>query len=147
MFGVLDYATGQLPTAAPRYLMGVGKPDDIVGAVLRGVDMFDCVLPTRSGRNGQAFTHDGPVNIRNARHAEDMAPLDADCHCPVCAGPAAVGRAYLHHLVKSGEMLGAMLMTEHNIGFYQQLMQGLRSAIDDRRLVDFAANFLARYKN
>jgi queuine tRNA-ribosyltransferase len=145
MFGVLDYATGQLPEAAPRYLMGVGKPDDIVGAVLRGVDMFDCVLPTRSGRNGQAFTHDGPLNIRNAAHAEDPAPLDRDCPCPVCTGPVAVSRAYLHHLVKSREMLGAMLMTEHNVGFYQALMAGLRRAIAEKQLADFAARFLARY--
>ena len=142
MFGVLDYATAQLPTGAPRYLMGVGKPDDIVGAVQRGVDMFDCVLPTRSGRNGQAFTHDGPLNIRNAVHAEDSAPLDRDCPCPVCAGTS---RAYLHHLVKSGEMLGAMLMTEHNIGFYQALMAGLRGAIAGGRLAAFAGGFLARY--
>jgi queuine tRNA-ribosyltransferase len=146
MFGVLDYATGQLPEAAPRYLMGVGKPDDIVGAVVRGVDMFDCVLPTRSGRNGQAFTHDGPINIRNAAHAEDLAPLDADCPCPVCHGPTATSRAYLHHLVRSGEMLGAMLMTQHNIGFYQHLMACLRSAISEGRLADFAAGFLARYQ-
>ena len=145
MFGVLDYATAQLPVAAPRYLMGVGKPDDIVGAVCRGVDMFDCVLPTRSGRNGQAFTHDGPVNMRNARHTEDLSPLDADCPCPVCTGPAAVSRAYIHHLVKSNEMLGAMLMTQHNIGFYQHLMAGLRSAIADHRLAAFAASFLTRY--
>ncbi|MEY2882315.1 MAG: hypothetical protein RL490_39, partial [Pseudomonadota bacterium] len=132
-----------LPVHAPRYLMGVGKPDDIVGAVLRGVDMFDCVLPTRSGRNGQAFTHAGPLNIRNARHAEDLAVLDSECPCPVCAG--GVSRAYLHHLVKSGEMLGAMLMTEHNIGFYQHLMAGLRAAIAETRLAAFAAGFLARY--
>ncbi len=145
MFGVLDYACGQLPADAPRYLMGVGKPDDIVGAVCRGVDMFDCVLPTRSGRNGQGFTHDGPVNLRNARHAEDLAPLDADCTCPVCHGPQAVSRAYLHHLIKSGEMLGAMLLTQHNIGFYQQLMAGLRAAIAEQRLADFAAAFMARY--
>jgi queuine tRNA-ribosyltransferase len=147
MFGVLDFATGQLPVTAPRYLMGVGKPDDIVGAVLRGVDMFDCVLPTRSGRNGQAFTHDGPLNIRNAAHAEDLRPLDGDCPCPVCTGPAAVSRAYLHHLVKSREMLGAMLMTQHNIGFYQALMDALRRAIAEHRLADFAARFLARYKH
>ena len=143
---VLDYATGQLPVTAPRYLMGVGKPDDIVGAVQRGVDMFDCVLPTRSGRNGQAFTHDGPLNIRNAKHAEDGAPLDGDCPCPACRGPAAVSRAYLHHLVKSNEMLGAMLMTEHNIGFYQHLMAALRAAISEHRLTDFADNFIKRYK-
>ena len=145
MFGVLDYATGQLPEEAPRYLMGVGKPDDIVGAVVRGVDMFDCVLPTRSGRNGQAFTHDGPLNLRNAVHGEDLSPLDADCHCPVCHGPEAASRAYLHHLIKAGEMLGAMLLTQHNIGFYQQLMAGLRGAIAEQRLSDFAAAFLARY--
>ncbi len=144
MFGVLDYACGQMPEDAPRYLMGVGKPDDIVGAVCRGVDMFDCVLPTRSGRNGQAFTHDGPLNLRNAAHAEDLAPLDAECPCPSCTG--GVPRAYLHHLVKSGEMLGAMLMTEHNIGFYQHLMAGLRAAIAAGRLGDFASTFLARYR-
>ncbi len=145
MFGVLDYATGQLPEDAPRYLMGVGKPDDIVGAVVRGVDMFDCVLPTRSGRNGQAFTHDGPLNLRNAVHGEDLSPLDADCRCPVCHGSKATSRAYLHHLIKSGEMLGAMLLTQHNIGFYQQLMAGLRAAIAEQRLGDFAAAFLVRY--
>jgi len=110
------------------------------------VDMFDCVLPTRSGRNGQAFTHDGPLNLRNAAHAEDLRPLDADCRCPVCHGPEAVSRAYLHHLVKAGEMLGAMLMTQHNIGFYQQLMAGLRGAIAAGTLQDFAAGFLARYQ-
>ena len=110
-----------LPADRPRYLMGVGKPDDIVGAVERGIDMFDCVLPTRSGRTGQAFTWDGPINIRNARFAEDQAPLDPECACPVCA----TGRsAYLHHLVRSGEILGAMLMTEHNLWFYQRLMAG-----------------------
>ncbi len=146
MFGVLDYATGQLPEDAPRYLMGVGKPDDIVGAVVRGVDMFDCVLPTRSGRNGQAFTHDGPLNLRNAVHAEDLRPLDADCRCPVCHGDAAVSRAYFHHLIKAGEMLGAMLITQHNIEFYQQLMAALRAAIAEHRLADFAAAFLARYQ-
>jgi queuine tRNA-ribosyltransferase len=144
MFGVLDYAAQQLPEKSPRYLMGVGKPDDIVGAVLRGVDMFDCVLPTRSGRNGQAFTRDGPINIRNARHAEDPAVIDAECGCPSCRG--GVSRAYLHHLVKSHEMLGAMLMTEHNIWFYQELMAGLRAAIAESRLATFAAIFLARYK-
>ncbi|MGI4877009.1 MAG: tRNA guanosine(34) transglycosylase Tgt [Janthinobacterium lividum] len=143
MFGVLEFACDQLPLDAPRYLMGVGKPDDIVGAVLRGVDMFDCVLPTRSGRTGQAFTHDGPLNLRNARFVEDQAPLDADCRCPVCAGTS---RAYLSHLVRSDEILGAMLMTEHNIWFYQALMQHLREAIEDRRLDIWAAAFLARYR-
>ncbi|WP_439534468.1 tRNA guanosine(34) transglycosylase Tgt [Polymorphobacter sp.] len=143
MFACLDYAPEQLPENAPRYLMGVGKPDDIIGAVQRGVDMFDCVLPTRSGRNGQAFTRDGPLNLRNARHAEDLAPLDATCGCPSCR--TGVSRAYVHHLVKSGEMLGAMLMTEHNIWFYQELMQALRTAIASQRLDDFAARVLSRY--
>jgi queuine tRNA-ribosyltransferase len=143
MFGVLDYAPGQLPADAPRYLMGVGKPDDIVGAVLRGVDMFDCVLPTRSGRNGQAFTWNGPVNIRNARHAEDQGPLDPRCECPVCA---TWSRAYLHHLVKSGEMLGAMLMTQHNLHFYHALMQGLREAVAGQGIADFSTRFLADYR-
>jgi queuine tRNA-ribosyltransferase len=143
MFGVLDFATAQFPADRPRYLMGVGKPDDIVGAVLRGVDMFDCVLPTRSGRNGQGFTRDGPVNLRNARHAEDRAPLDAECACPVCNGAS---RAYLHHLIRSGEMLGAMLLSEHNIWFYQQLMAGLRDAIKDGDLNNYASAFTERYR-
>ncbi|MEX6723607.1 tRNA guanosine(34) transglycosylase Tgt [Parapedomonas caeni] len=143
MFEVLDYAPGMLPADRPRYLMGVGKPDDIVGAVMRGVDMFDCVLPTRSGRNGQAFTWSGPVNIRNAKHRDDAGPLDPDCACPVCA---TYSRAYLHHLVKSGEILGAMLMTQHNVWFYQQLMAALRAAIAGQRLESFAASFLDRYK-
>ena len=142
MFGVLDYAPGQLPADKPRYLMGVGKPDDIVGAVERGIDMFDCVLPTRSGRTGQAFTREGPINIRNARFAEDQGPLDAECGCPVCA---TWSRAYLHHLVRAGEILGAMLMTEHNIAFYQALMADLRAAIAEGRLQAFARDFRARY--
>jgi len=143
MFGVLDYAPAQLPADKPRYLMGVGKPDDLVGAVARGVDMFDCVLPTRSGRNGQAFTRAGPINIRNAKFAEDQAPLDADCHCPVCT---TWSRAYLHHLVRSGEMLGAMLMTQHNLHFYQDLMQGMRDAIAAGTFAVFQRDFEARYK-
>jgi queuine tRNA-ribosyltransferase len=143
MFGVLDYAPGQLPADKPRYLMGVGKPDDLVGAVARGVDMFDCVLPTRSGRNGQAFTWDGPVNIRNARHAEDQGPLDPSCDCPVCT---TWSRAYLHHLVRSGEMLGAMLMTQHNLHFYQALMQAMRDAIATGTFVAFQSDFEARYQ-
>jgi queuine tRNA-ribosyltransferase len=142
MFACLDFAPGQLPADRPRYLMGVGKPDDIVGAVERGIDMFDCVLPTRSGRNGQAFTWNGPLNLRNARFAEDQAPLDADCSCPVCG---TWSRAYLHHLVRSGEMLGAMLMTEHNLSFYQQLMARLRTAIGEARLAAFAHDFRQRY--
>ncbi len=142
MFDCLDYAPDMLPDDKPRYLMGVGKPDDLVGAVERGIDMFDCVLPTRSGRNGQAFTWDGPVNIRNARHAEDTGPLDADCACPVCG---TYSRAYLHHLVKAQEILGAMLMTEHNIWFYQQLMAAMRSAIAEGRFAEFAKGFRGRY--
>jgi queuine tRNA-ribosyltransferase len=143
MCAVLDYAPGQLPADKPRYLMGVGKPDDIVEAVRRGVDMFDCVLPTRSGRTGQAFTADGPINIRNARFAEDQGPLDPDCACPTCAS---YSRAYVHHLVRSGEILGAMLMTEHNLSFYQQLMLGLRDAIREGRFANHAAAFLNRYR-
>jgi queuine tRNA-ribosyltransferase len=140
MFGVLDDAVDMLPVDKPRYLMGVGKPDDIVGAVERGIDMFDCVLPTRSGRNGQAFTWDGPLNIRNAKFAEDLTPLDP-------ASPvAAWSKAYLHQLVKSGEMLGAMLMTEHNLWFYQQVMAGLRAAIAAGTLSDWAAAFRTRYR-
>ena len=144
MFGVLDYAPAMLPEDRPRYLMGVGKPDDLVGAVERGIDMFDCVLPTRSGRNGQAFTWDGPVNIRNARHAEDQTPLAADCDCPVCGGWS---RAYLHHLVRSDEMLGAMLMTQHNLHFYQALMAAMRGAIVDHRFATWARAFRDRYSS
>ncbi|WRH75894.1 MAG: tRNA guanosine(34) transglycosylase Tgt [Sphingobium sp.] len=142
MFGCLDYAPDMLPTDKPRYLMGVGKPDDLVGAVERGIDMFDCVLPTRSGRNGQAFTWNGPVNIRNAKHAEDQGPIDERCDCPVCS---TWSRAYLHHLVRSGEILGAMLMTQHNLHFYQSLMAGMRSAISQGRFAAFAADFRRDY--
>jgi queuine tRNA-ribosyltransferase len=143
MFGCLDFAPEQLPADRPRYLMGVGKPDDIVGAVERGIDMFDCVLPTRSGRTGQAFTRSGPINIRNARFGEDTGPLDPACPCPVCA---TWNRAYLHHLVRAGEILGAMLMTEHNIWFYEVLMADLRAAIAAGRLSAFAAAFRDRYR-
>ncbi|MES2989485.1 MAG: tRNA guanosine(34) transglycosylase Tgt [Pseudomonadota bacterium] len=142
MFGVLDFAPGQLDPAKPRYLMGVGKPDDIVGAVERGVDMFDCVLPTRSGRTGQAFTRTGPINIRNAKFAEDQGPLDPECPCPSCTG---YSRAYIHHLVRAGEILGAMLMTEHNLYFYQLLMADLRAAIAGGTLREFASSFRMRY--
>jgi queuine tRNA-ribosyltransferase len=143
MLGCLDFAPGQLPSDRPRYLMGVGKPDDIVEAVRRGIDMFDCVLPTRSGRTGQAFTSDGPINLRNARFADDPAPLDGDCPCPTCAD---YSRAYVHHLVRSGEILGAMLMTEHNLWFYQLLMAGLRDAIAGQRFAAHANAFLDRYR-
>ncbi len=142
MFGVLDYAPAQLDPAKPRYLMGVGKPDDVVGAVERGIDMFDCVLPTRSGRTGQAFTRQGPINIRNAQFGEDQGPIDPECPCPVCG---TWSRAYLHHLVRAGEILGAMLVTEHNLYFYQVLMGDLRAAIAEARLAEFANLFRARY--
>ena len=142
MFATLDYAPDQLPQDKPRYLMGVGKPHDLVGAVERGIDMFDCVLPTRSGRNGQAFTWHGPLNLRNAKHAEDTGPLDERCACDVCN---TYSRAYLHHLQKSGEILGAMLVTEHNLSFYQQLMQAMRDAIAEGRFATFAADFRRDY--
>ncbi|MGQ7828996.1 tRNA guanosine(34) transglycosylase Tgt [Altererythrobacter sp. Z27] len=142
MFATLDFAPGQLPQDKPRYLMGVGKPDDLVGAVERGIDMFDCVLPTRSGRNGQAFTWNGPLNLRNARHAEDSAPLDDRCTCATCGS---YSRAYLHHLHKSGEILGAMLVTEHNLSFYQQLMAAMRDAIGEGRFGEFASTFRRDY--
>jgi queuine tRNA-ribosyltransferase len=144
MCACLDYAPSQLPEDKPRYLMGVGKPDDIVEAVRRGIDMFDCVLPTRSGRTGQAFTADGALNIRNAKFAEDRRPIEPDCPCPTCS---TFERAYVHHLVRSGEILGAMLMTEHNLWFYQRLMQGLRDAIAAHRLDALADEFLVRYRS
>jgi len=143
MCRVLDFAAPMLPSERPRYLMGVGKPDDLVEAVVRGVDMFDCVLPTRSGRTGQAFTDDGTINIRNARFAEDRDPIEPGCPCPTCT---TFERAYVHHLVRSGEILGAMLMTEHNLWFYQRLMQAMRDAIGDARMADFAVEFLKRYR-
>ncbi|HEY4942126.1 MAG TPA: tRNA guanosine(34) transglycosylase Tgt [Rhizomicrobium sp.] len=136
MFDTLDATMPHLPRARPRYLMGVGKPDDIVGAVLRGIDMFDCVLPTRSGRNGQAFTRFGTVNLRNARHADDAAPLDEQCRCPACRR---FSRAYLHHVVKAGEIIASMLLTWHNLVFYQDLMSGLRDAIAQARSAEYAS--------
>ena len=140
MFKVLDYAPGMLPDDKPRYLMGVGRPDDIVGAVLRGVDMFDCVMPTRSGRTSQAFTRFGTVNIRNARHREDPRPLEEGCDCPLCRN---YSRADIHHLQKCNEVLAVMLLTWHNIRYYQRLMQGLRDSIRDGRLNEFAEEFYA----
>ncbi len=127
MFRVLDATVPLLPSDKPRYLMGVGKPDDIIGAVKRGVDMFDCVIPTRSGRTGQAFTAEGVLNIRNSRHASSPDPLDKDCDCPACKN---YSRAYLHHLFRNGEILGAMLLTWHNLRYYQNLMARLRTAIE-----------------
>ncbi|WP_421879448.1 tRNA guanosine(34) transglycosylase Tgt [Pacificispira sp.] len=138
MFSTLDFTMPAMPQDRPRYLMGVGKPDDLVGAVKRGIDMFDCVLPTRSGRNAQAFTRRGTVNLKNARHAADPRPLDENCPCPCCRN---YSRAYLHHLTKAQEMLGPMLLSWHNIAYYQQLMAGMRQAIQERRFEDFEAAF------
>jgi queuine tRNA-ribosyltransferase len=141
MFGVLDYAPDMLPQDKPRYLMGVGKPDDIVGAVKRGIDMMDCVLPSRSGRTGQAFTRHGVVNIKNARHQDDPRPLDEACGCPACRG---YSRAYLHHVFRAGEMISGMLLTWHNLHYYQELMQGMRDAIAAGRFAAFEADFHAQ---
>jgi queuine tRNA-ribosyltransferase len=141
MFETLEAVVPQLPEGAPHYLMGVGTPSDIVGAVMRGIDMFDCVMPTRSGRTAKGFTRHGEVNIRNARHARDPRPLDAGCACPLCRNHS---RGYLHHLFKANEMLGPILLTWHNIQFYQDMMAGLRAAIEQGSLDAFAATFLAK---
>lgn len=143
MLRMLEHTTPLLPVEKPRYLMGVGRPQDIIAAVMRGVDMFDCVMPTRSGRTAQAFTRRGTVNLRNARHAEDPRPLDEGCSCPCCRGHS---RAYLHHLIRAGEILGPMLLTWHNLQYYQDLMRGLRAAIAAGRLAAFAADTLAGYE-
>ena len=140
MFGVLDYAPAMLPKDKPRYLMGVGKPDDIVGAVARGVDMMDCVLPSRSGRTGQAWTRRGQVNIKNARHADDPRPLDEECGCPACRN---YSRAYLHHVFRAQEMISGMLLTWHNLHYYQQIMAGMRGAVAEGRLAAWQAGFHA----
>jgi queuine tRNA-ribosyltransferase len=140
MLMVLDETVPALPQDRPHYLMGVGKPADIVGAVQRGIDMFDCVLPTRSGRTGQAFTRRGQVNLRNARHGDDPRPLDEGCGCAACKH---YSRAYLHHLVRANEILASMLLTEHNLRYYGDLMRGLRGAIEQNALADFAAAFAA----
>jgi queuine tRNA-ribosyltransferase len=134
-FAVLDATMPHLPADAPRYLMGVGTPDDLIGAVLRGIDMFDCVIPTRAGRTARAYTSRGVFNLRNARFAADAAPLDPACACPACIRHS---RAYLHHLFKAEEMLGPMLLTWHNVRYYQDLMRGMHAAITDRRLAAFA---------
>ena len=136
MFEVLDFTVPALPAGKPRYLMGVGTPDDLLGAVARGIDMFDCVMPTRAGRTGRAFTARGIFNLRNARFADDGGPLDPGCPCPLCTRHA---RAYLHHLFKAGEMLGPMLLTWHNLTYYEALMRGMRAAIEARRLAEFTA--------
>ena len=143
MFSVLDFTTPHLPADKPRYLMGVGKPDDIIGAVIRGVDMFDCVIPTRAGRFARAYTDEGEKNIRNAKYADDARPLMEGCGCPACTN---YSRAYLHHLFRAEEMLGAMLLSWHNIAFYQQIMQNIRAAIEEKRLKEFAEEFLAKYR-
>ncbi|EAQ07274.1 MULTISPECIES: tRNA guanosine(34) transglycosylase Tgt [Yoonia] len=140
MFGVLDYAPDQLPVDKPRYLMGVGKPDDIVGAVKRGIDMMDCVLPSRSGRTGQAFTRHGVVNIKNARHQDDPRPLDEACTCPACRG---YSRAYLHHVFRANEMISGMLLTWHNLHYFQQIMAGMRDAISAGTFAAWEADFHA----
>jgi queuine tRNA-ribosyltransferase len=142
MFETLEVTVPHLPEDAPRYLMGVGKPADLVGAVLRGVDMFDCVLPTRSGRTAQAFTRRGTVNMKNARHAKDPRPIDPDCSCYACQN---YSRAYIHHLLKCQEMLGPMLLTRHNLHYYQELMVGLRTAIEQGTLNSFADRFHEQY--
>jgi queuine tRNA-ribosyltransferase len=129
-----------LPADRPRYLMGVGKPADLIGAVARGIDLFDCVLPTRSGRTAQAWTSGGPLNLRNQRHADDPEPLEAGCACPACRE---FSRAYLHHLIRAGEILGAMLLTWHNLHYYQSLMAEARAAIEQGRLADLAARIAA----
>jgi len=144
MFEVLDYTPDFLPQDKPRYLMGVGKPSDIVGAVARGVDMFDCVIPTRSGRTGQAFTRHGAINIKNAKHRDDEKPLDEKCGCYACQNHS---RAYLHHLSKSGEILAAMLLSEHNIFYYQDLMRDIRTAIEEKTFTEFAKSFFAGNQN
>jgi queuine tRNA-ribosyltransferase len=136
MLRMLETTLPELPTEKPRYLMGVGTPDDMLKSVARGIDMFDCVMPTRSGRHGLAFTRRGKVNIRNARHAEDMRPLDDQSNCPATRD---YSRAYLHHLVRSNEALGGMLLSWHNLNYYQELMQGIRQAIADDRFADFMA--------
>ena len=138
MFEVLDYMPDLLPQDRPRYLMGVGKPSDIVGAVARGVDMFDCVIPTRSGRNGQAFVRSGVINIRNAKYRNDDKPLDEKCGCYACKNHS---RAYLHHLTKAGEILSAMLLSRHNIFYYQDLMREIRLAIEENRFEEFRKKF------
>ncbi len=140
MFRVLEFTTPHMPPDKPRYLMGVGKPADIVGAVARGVDMFDCVAPTRSGRHGQAWTKAGPINIKNAAFADDAAPLDPESACPASRD---YSKAYLHHLFKAGEYLGPMLLTWHNLHYYQELMAEMRSAIAAGRFADFVAGFTA----
>jgi queuine tRNA-ribosyltransferase len=133
---MIEIAAPVRPASRPRYLMGVGTPDDLIEAVARGIDMFDCVLPTRNGRHGLAFTRFGPINLKNARHADDPRPLDADSACPAARD---YSRAYLHHLVKANEMLGAVLLSTINLAYYQELMAGMRAAVAAGRFADFRA--------
>ncbi|MCK8462646.1 tRNA guanosine(34) transglycosylase Tgt [Aliiroseovarius sp. S1339] len=140
MFDCLDYAPDFLPDDKPRYLMGVGKPDDIVGAVKRGIDMMDCVLPSRSGRTGQVFTRHGVLNIKNARHQDDPRPLDENCGCPACRN---YSRAYLHHVFRAQEMISGMLLTWHNLHYFQDIMQSMRDAIATQRFAEWEADFHA----
>jgi queuine tRNA-ribosyltransferase len=142
MFDTIKSTTPLLPTDKPRYLMGVGTPIDILGAVERGIDMFDCVMPTRAGRTAQAFTRNGTLNMKNAKHKESMEPLDTECGCPACRN---LTRGYIHHLCKCGEILGATLLSQHNIWFYQDLMAGIRAAIENGNFQDFKNKFLAKY--
>ena len=139
--GFDGYAVGGLAVGEPRYLMGVGTPLDILGAVERGIDMFDCVMPTRAGRTAQAFTRDGTMNMKNARFRDDAAPIDSECGCPACK----LSRAYIHHLIKCNEILGATLLTQHNLWFYQDLMRGIRESIEQGRFADFKKEFIDRY--
>ncbi len=151
MFDMIAKTTPHLPTDRPRYLMGVGTPLDILGAVERGIDMFDCVMPTRAGRTAQAFTRHGTLNMKNAKFRDDNSPLDPECGCPACAQASAgkpaceLSRAYIHHLTKAGEMLGATLLTQHNLWFYQDLMRDIRNAIEQGRFAEFKAEFIKKY--
>ena len=142
MFDMISTVAPMLPTDKPRYLMGVGTPLDILGAVERGVDMFDCVMPTRAGRTAMAFTRHGTMNMRNAKYRDDNAPLDDKCNCPACK----LSRAYLHHLIKCNEILGATLLTQHNLWFYQDLMRDIRKSIEQGRFAEFKAEFIKNYK-
>ena len=141
MFDIIATTTPLLPSDKPRYLMGVGTPLDILGAVERGIDMFDCVMPTRAGRTAQAFTRHGTMNMKNARFRDDAAPLDDKCGCPACK----LSRAYIHHLVKCNEILGATLLTQHNLWFYQDLMRDIRTAIEQGNFAEFKRAFIAKY--
>ena len=143
MFDMIATVTPFLPSDKPRYLMGVGTPLDILGAVERGVDMFDCVMPTRAGRTAQAFTRHGTMNMRNAKFTDDARPIDEKCGCPACK----LSRAYIHHLVKCNEILGATLLSQHNLWFYQDLMRGIRESIEAGKFQEFKSDFIKNYTN